>query len=81
MCGRFTLRTKLNVLLDQFAAELGEAEIFDPRYNIAPTQEVLAIRHPRQLVALLWGLIPSWAKDAKIAASTINARGDTEAPT
>lgn len=79
MCGRFTLRTKLNVLLDQFAAELGETKTFDARYNIAPTQEVLAIRHPRQLVALRWGLIPSWAKDAKIASSTINARGDTVA--
>lgn len=52
--------------LDQFAAELGETRTFDPRYNIAPTQDVLAIRHPRQLVALRWGLIPSWAKDAKI---------------
>ena len=25
MCGRYTLRTKLNVLLSQFAAELAEA--------------------------------------------------------
>jgi putative SOS response-associated peptidase YedK len=65
------------VLLDQFAAELGETRTFDPRYNIAPTQDVLAIRHPRQLVALRWGLIPSWAKDAKIASSAINSRGDT----
>src|SRR4051812_41529162 len=79
MCGRFTLRAKLNLLLDQFAAELHETRTFDPRYNIAPTQEVLAIRHPRQLVALRWGLIPSWAKDAKIASSTINARADTVA--
>ncbi len=68
-----------SVLLDQFAAELGETQTFDPRYKIAPTQSVLAIRHPRQLVALRWGLIPSWAKDAKIASSTINARGDTVA--
>jgi putative SOS response-associated peptidase YedK len=79
MCGRLTLRTKLNLLLDQFAAELYETRTFDPRYNIAPTQEVLAIRHPRQLVSLRWGLIPSWAKDAKIAGSTINARADTVA--
>jgi putative SOS response-associated peptidase YedK len=74
MCGRFTLRTKLNVLLNQFAAELAEMRTFDPRYNIVPTQEVLAIRHPRRLVALRWDFIPSWAKDAKI-----NARGDTVA--
>jgi putative SOS response-associated peptidase YedK len=79
MCGRFTLRAKLNLLLDQFAAELHETRTFDPRFNIAPTQEVLALRHPRQLVALRWGLIPSWAKDAKIASSTINARAETVA--
>jgi len=72
MCGRFTLRTKLNLLLSQFAAELGETPTLDPRFNIAPTQKVLPIRHPRQLVALRWGLIPSWAKDAKLA--PINAR-------
>jgi len=76
MCGRFTLRTKLNILLDQFGAELGETQTFDPRYNIAPTQNVLAIRHPRELVALKWGLIPSWAKD-KMA--QINVRADTVA--
>lgn len=37
------------------------------------------MRHPRELVQLRWGLIPSWAKDAKIAYSTINARADTVA--
>jgi len=42
----------LNVLLDQFAAELHETKTFDPRYNIAPTHDVLAIRHSRQLAAL-----------------------------
>jgi putative SOS response-associated peptidase YedK len=41
-------------------------------YNIAPTQDVLAIRFnsetkQRTLDALRWGLIPSWAKDEKIA--------------
>jgi putative SOS response-associated peptidase YedK len=39
-----------------------------------PTQDVLAIRHPRRQVALRWDFIPSWAKDAKI-----NARGGTVA--
>ena len=40
---------------------------------------MLAVRHPRELVKLRWGLIPVWAKDAKIAYSTINARADTVA--
>ena len=79
MCGRYTLRAKLNLLLDQFAAEMAEERDFPARYNIAPTQDVLAIRHPREAVLLKWGLIPSWAKDAKIAYSTINARADTVA--
>ena len=65
----------------QFDLDAAFADV-GPRYNIAPSQDVLAVRVPepgakRQLVALKWGLIPSWAKDAKIAYSTINARGDT----
>lgn len=68
MCGRYTLRTKLNALLSQFAAELADPIDYRPRYNIAPTQSVLAVRQPeqvakRELVALRWGLIPVWAKD------------------
>jgi len=79
MCGRYTLRTPLNVLAKQFQFDLGDAEAIKPRYNIPPTTEVLAVRHPRELVKLRWGLIPVWAKDTKIAYSTINARADTVA--
>ena len=55
-----------------------------PRYNIAPTQQVLAIRASegtgrREPVLLRWGLVPSWAKDSKIASATINARGESVA--
>ena len=84
MCARYTLRVKLNLLLDQFAAELGDTEVWDAaRYNVAPTQAVPAVRigesGNRQLIFLKWGLIPSWAKDTKIASSTLNARADTVA--
>ena len=49
-----------------------------------PSQDLLAVRiiepgASRELVALHWGLVPSWAKDAKIGYSTINARADTVA--
>ena len=44
MCGRFTLQTKLNLLLDQFAAEAAGLDDWQPGYNIAPTQNVLAVR-------------------------------------
>jgi len=78
MCGRYTLRTPLNVLAEQFLFNLGYAEAV-PRFNIPPTTEVLAVRQPRELAKFRCGLIPSWAKDAKIAYSTINARADTVA--
>jgi putative SOS response-associated peptidase YedK len=90
MCGRYTLRTPLSVLAGQFEFEFLDQPDFlaqsalGPRFNIAPTQDVAAVRvvepgGPRQLALLHWGLIPSWAKDTKIASGTINARGDTVA--
>jgi len=59
MCGRYTLRTKLNVLLQQFAAELQDGTEWDLRFNIPPTAEVPAIRTvdgKRQLSLFKWGL-------------------------
>lgn len=54
-----------------------------PRYNVAPTQQVSAIREDgdgdRSLVQLRWGLIPFWAKDKSIGNRMINARGETVA--
>jgi putative SOS response-associated peptidase YedK len=85
MCGRFTLRVPLTVLAQQFdfAVEPTKPAI-GPRFNIAPTQDLPAVRiqeagGPRRLTMLHWGLIPTWAKDTKIASGTINARGDTVA--
>jgi putative SOS response-associated peptidase YedK len=59
-------------------------EDWNPRYNIAPTQPVPVIRqHPkearRDLSAMRWGLIPSWAKDSSGAARMINSRSETAA--
>ncbi len=51
------------------------------RYNIAPTQAVLAVRSDdsggREAFMARWGLIPGWAKDPSIGAKTINARAET----
>jgi putative SOS response-associated peptidase YedK len=77
MCGRFTLRQVPYEWVKQLALP-----IFTPRYNIAPTQQVLAIRQrgeAREAVALQWGLIPSWADDPKIGNRMINARAETAA--
>src|SRR5512139_4122898 len=57
-------------------------------YNIAPTKLVPAVieRHPRgeaeepavrRLLAVRWGLVPSWAKDLSIGNKLINARAET----
>jgi putative SOS response-associated peptidase YedK len=81
MCGRYNLRSKMTVLAKQFQLELGPAFAdVRPRYNIAPSQDLLAVRQAngkRELVALRWGLIPSWAKDGKLA--QFNGRADTVA--
>lgn len=54
----------------------------EPRYNIAPTQEVLAVSEMgdgREMRFFKWGLIPSWAKDMSMGARLINARSETVA--
>jgi putative SOS response-associated peptidase YedK len=79
MCGRFTLHISPELLAEIFG--LTEIPVFPARYNIAPTQQVAAIRrHPdgtKHLDFLQWGLIPSWAKDNSIGHKLINARSET----
>ena len=82
MCGRFTQTASPEAITKQF--HLDEPTLFKPRYNIAPSQQVAAIRlNPdaakRECVMLRWGLIPSWAKDAKIGNQCINAKAETVA--
>jgi len=80
MCGRFTLTVDPADLQDVFQNFIFPTR-FAPRYNIAPTQPVLAIPNDGKNKAdfFLWGLIPSWAKDSAIAHKLINARGETVA--
>ena len=80
MCGRFSLSTPPEQIARQF--RLTTTPSVTPHYNIAPTQNVSAIRTTdagRQLAALRWGLIPAWADDAKIGNRMINARSETAA--
>jgi putative SOS response-associated peptidase YedK len=83
MCGRYRLSRRKQIIEEHFDAVSGE-EDWGPRYNIAPTQPIPVIRqNPREPVRELslvrWGLIPSWAKDASVAARMINARSETAA--
>lgn len=80
MCGRFTLFDSSEFL----SRALGIPETIDlaPRYNIAPSQPILAVRTSpetgkREFAWLRWGLIPNWAKDPAIGYRMINARAET----
>jgi putative SOS response-associated peptidase YedK len=79
MCGRFALVANGEVVAEQFS--LLSAPQLAPRYNIAPTQPVAAVRvnatGARELTHFYWGLIPQWAKDIKMASRMINARAET----
>ena len=80
MCGRYTIRANLRLIAAAF--ELPDVPDFLPRYNVAPTQKVLAIRSRdgvRLLSLLRWGLIPSWADSPAVGSRMINARADTVA--
>jgi putative SOS response-associated peptidase YedK len=83
MCGRFAFYSPAEATAALFGAT-GSME-FSPRYNIAPTQDIAAVRDAgdegegRELVALRWGLVPFWAKDPSIGNRMINARAETVA--
>ncbi|MFP7233956.1 SOS response-associated peptidase [Bacillus subtilis] len=81
MCGRFTLFSAFENMLDRFDIErfLPKDE-YHPSYNVAPSQNILAIINDgsnNRLGKLRWGLIPPWAKDEKIGYKLINARAET----
>ena len=79
MCGRFTNTAKPEQIEDKFSVKISDIELFDPSYNIAPTQLVGAVRIVegfREYAALKWGLIPSWSKNDSFAAKLINARSE-----
>jgi len=76
MCGRFTLKSPERVKFDDVVNSV-DLEDLVPRYNIAPSQNVLAVVERdslRELTYLQWGLIPFWSKEAK---AFINARVET----
>lgn len=78
MCGRFSLTVDPSAYAEEFDGTSFPTQ-FVPRYNIAPSQPVLAIPNDGKNAAVffVWGLIPSWAKDATIGNRLINARGET----
>jgi len=82
VCGRFSLTTPGELIAETFG--LDEAPELQPRYNIAPTQPVLAVRRPREddpreLVPLRWGLMGPGLRDPSQGPPLINARAETAA--
>ena len=87
MCGRFTSTTPIDALAEAFAVDEVRTEEPGPRYNVAPTQPILAVatrrppeggsgKAPRALGTFRWGLVPSWAKDRSVGSRMINARAE-----
>ncbi len=81
MCGRFARKSTQTILEEWFDINLEDMPWFAPSYNIAPqsTQPVVRMgcdSGQREMALLRWGLVPYWAKDAKIGYSTINARAE-----
>ncbi|MFJ7638318.1 SOS response-associated peptidase [Peribacillus sp. NPDC097206] len=80
MCGRFTLFTGIEEIIDRFDIQAAFNEEYHASYNVAPTHSVLSVindGNKNRLGYLRWGLIPFWAKDEKVGYKMINARAET----
>lgn len=80
MCGRYTRSTDPEKLAKEF--KVAEVPAAEASYNVAPTQNVLAVRESpdgREMTFFKWGLVPFWAKDTSMGAKLINARSETVA--
>lgn len=83
MCGRIAQYTSASEIARRFDVlheHIREAEEA-PRYNVAPTTNILAVRQgrdgERELVRLKWGLVPHWSVEPKTSYSTANAKAET----
>src|SRR5215469_7925038 len=83
MCGRYGRRADKQRIAEAMRA--GYVNVFEeipPSYNVAPTdiQPIVRISRDsgeREQTLMRWGLVPWWAKDAKVGFSTINAKAET----
>jgi len=80
MCGRFVQASPSRAYAELFGLDETELDL-PPRYNVAPSQVVLAARAEAnggaRLVPLRWGLVPGWSKGPDSRYSMINARAET----
>ena len=81
VCGRYTNTKRPQEIDDRLGIPVRETA-GTGRYNIAPTEPVLALVAPAdepQARVLRWGLVPHWSTDLKGSAKLINARLETVA--
>ena len=84
MCGRYVRKSTRREIAAWFAADDADAPPWAESYNVAPQTFQPIVRRnretgAREIALLRWGLIPYWAKDAKIGYRTINAKAETVA--
>lgn len=81
MCGRFVSSTPVSKLVEQFLVEEVKVDDVEANFNVAPTNEIMAVAAStegvRRLGTFKWGLVPTWAKDPSIGNRMINLRADT----
>jgi putative SOS response-associated peptidase YedK len=86
MCGRYATTRSAVDLSALFEAYDDTGGRLTADYNVAPTDPVPIVRVSDRLggpalSVARWGLLPSWARDARGAARMINARAETVATT
>jgi putative SOS response-associated peptidase YedK len=78
MCGRYSIVRGDRILTVVPNVTMPANLRLVGRYNAAPSQLLPVITNDSRDVQMLkWGLIPSWAKDAKVGYKMINARVET----
>jgi len=80
MCGRFAFHSPHETTAQLFGVA-DSFPSFPPRWNVAPGTDIAVVRiaadGKREIVALRWGLVPSWAKERSIGQRLVNARAET----
>lgn len=83
MCGRFSIHlADLSALSEALGVTRSGIEVWEPRFNVAPTQRAPIVRREqseRVLALAHFGLVPHWADDPAVGARMINARSETVA--
>lgn len=87
MCGRYVNYEDVEALAKALGIPASDPALqrhgARPRYNIAPTQEILGLRlrdgdsRRHEGASFHWGLVPFWAKEKSIGNRMINARSET----